>query len=289
LRLDVPLPPGFSFDAVVRSHGWYDLPPFSYDREQGVLAITVPRGAITFRDAGGRLDVAGPGGRAALSRMARRVFSLDLDLGAFDAMLDGAPALRRALARGGGRMLRAPTLFEDAVKMLLTTNCSWAATRGMVVRLVEIAGERGAFPTPDAIARLRPAALRSRVRCGYRAPALSRFSRRVASGRLDLSVWENPHTPAEVVREAILAEHGFGPYAAEGLLRILGRHEFFAVDSWVRMKYRKMYPGRGKVDRAIARRYARFGDYRGLALWLDLTRDWHEGDAPSWDGGEKSP
>lgn len=283
------MPPGFSFDAVVRSHGWYDLPPFDYDRGRGVLRLCGPRGAITFRGAGERLDVSGPEGRAALSRIARRVFSLDVDLAAFDALLVDAPALRRALARGGGRMLRAPTLFEDAVKMLLTTNCSWAATQGMVVRLVDLAGEGGAFPTPAAIARIRPATLRSRVRCGYRAPALSRFARRVASGRLDLSLWENPDTPAEALREAILAEHGFGPYAAEGLLRILGRHEFFALDSWVRMKYRRLYPGRSNVERAIARRYARFGDYRGLALWLDLTNDWHEGDAPSWDGGEKSP
>ena len=38
-------------------------------------------------------------------------------------------------------MLRAPGLFEDAVKMLFTTNCSWAATRGMVVRLIELAGD----------------------------------------------------------------------------------------------------------------------------------------------------
>jgi len=242
-----------------------------------MLAIVGARGATTFRSDGGRLEVAGPGPRKELERVARRVFSLDLDLVAFDAMLDGDAALRRALARGGGRMLRAPTLFEDAVKMLLTTNCSWEATVGMVVRLIELAGEGGAFPTPAAIARLSSATLRRRVRCGYRAPALARFARRVDSGRLDLAVWERPETPAEDVREAILAEYGFGPYAAEGLLRILGRHEFFAIDSWVRMKYRKLYPGPAKtVDRAIARRYARFGDYRGLALWLELTRDWHE-------------
>jgi len=34
-RVELDLPRGFSFDAVVRSHGWYDLPPFSYDREAG--------------------------------------------------------------------------------------------------------------------------------------------------------------------------------------------------------------------------------------------------------------
>jgi 3-methyladenine DNA glycosylase/8-oxoguanine DNA glycosylase len=282
LRLALPLPRGFSFDAVVRSHGWYDLPPFSYDPAQGVLSAVLGGSAIaTFRAVDGRLEVAASlRSRGELERLARRVFSLDVDLAGFDGMLDGEPALRRALARGGGRMLRAPTLFEDAVKMLLTTNCSWAATRGMVERLVALDGEDGrAFPTPSAIAKRSPRILRERVRCGYRSVALSRLARRVASGNLDLAAWERRDTPAGEVRDAILAEHGFGPYAAEGLLRILGRHEYLALDSWVRKKFRRLHPGPSKtVDRAIARRYARFGDFRGLALWLELTLDWHEGD-----------
>ena len=287
MRLTLPLPSKFSFDAVVRSHGWYDLRPFAYDQERGVLTVEGPRGAMAFRAASDGLEVSGPGPRGTLARAARRIFSLDLELSGFEKMLGEAPALRRALARGGGRMLRAPTLFEDAVKMLFTTNCSWAATQGMVVRLIALAGQRGAFPNPASVARLTPALLRKQVRCGYRAPALSRFARRVDSGRLDLSRWERRDTPAEEVRDLILSEHGFGPYAAEGLLRILGRHEFFAIDSWVRMKYRQMYPGRAKVERSIARRYARFGDYRGLALWLDLTLDWHE--KAAGDSAQASP
>jgi len=286
MRLHLPLPRDFAFDAVARSHGWYDLPPFSYDAERGVLTTVVPGpGTLAFRARDGRLEVTGPpGDRAALRRLAERVFSLDVDLSAFGAALGDEPELRRALARGGGRMLRAPTLFEDAVKMLLTTNCSWAATRGMVARLVALAGDGGAaFPGPEAIARLAPRVLRDRVRCGYRAGALSRLARRVASGRLDLASWENRGTPAVEVREAILAEHGFGPYAAEGLLRILGRHDFLAIDSWVRKQFRRLHRGPAKtVDRAIARRYARYGGYRGLALWLDLTREWHEGTEALW-------
>jgi 3-methyladenine DNA glycosylase/8-oxoguanine DNA glycosylase len=285
LRLALPLPRHFSFDAVVRSHGWYDLPPFSYDRTAGVLTYVAPGPApLAFRVAAGSLEMSGPGRRSsALAAAALRIFSLDLDLSGFDAMLGDEPGLRRALARGGGRMLRGATLFEDAVKMLLTTNCSWAATRGMVVRLVELAGDHGAFPGPSGVARLRPRVLRERVRCGYRAKGLSRFARRVDSGRLDLSEWERRDAPAETVRAAILAEHGFGPYAAEGLLRILGRHEYLALDSWVRKQFRKLHPGPAKtVDRAIARRYARYGGYRGLALWLELTRGWHEGEDPDW-------
>ena len=80
-----------------------------------------------------------------------------------------------------------------------------------------------------------------------------------------------------------MEEHGFGPYAAEGLLRILGRHDYFALDSWVRQQYRRIYPGPvKKTDRAIARRYARYGAHRGLALWLDMTRHWHEGEGEPW-------
>ena len=207
----------------MRSHGWYDLPPFSYDAGRGVLTTVVAGPATwTFRARDGWLEVGGARGEARSARAAaRRIFSLDVELSAFDGALADQPALRRALARGGGRMLRAPTLFEDAVKMLLTTNCSWAATRGMVQRLVALSGD-GSFPGPEALARMRPDALGRKVRCGYRAGALSRFSRRVASGRLDLSAWERRETPATELREAILAEHGFGPYAAEGLLRVLG-------------------------------------------------------------------
>ena len=285
-RLRLPLPAAFSFDAIVRSHGWYDLPPFSYDAGRGELR-TVGPGAIpwTFRVRDGRLEVSGQWrGRSEAARAARRIFSLDLDLSAFDAGLGSEPALRRALRRGGGRMLRAPTIFEDAVKMLLTTNCSWSATRGMVERLVGLCGDgAAAFPSAEQVARLSPATIRRRVRCGYRAQALSRFARRVASGRLDLDLWERRETPAGEVREAILAEYGFGPYAAEGLLRILGRHEYLALDSWVRKQYRRLYPGPAKsADGSIARRYARFGEYRGLALWLDLTQGWHEGKEAVW-------
>jgi N-glycosylase/DNA lyase len=285
MKIRLRLPDRFSFDAVVRSHGWYDLPPFSYDDARGTLKTVVGSGELVFRSRAGWLEVSSKAvAPEAMRATARRVFSLDLDLSEASPALSGEPVLSRGLARGGGRMLRAPTLFEDAVKMLLTTNCSWAATRGMVERLIALAGEGGrSFPVPRAVARLTPGTLRAKVRCGYRAEALSRLARRIDSGKLDLSSWERREAAAEDVREAILEEHGFGPYAAEGLLRILGRHDFLALDSWVRKKYRQIHPGPTKtVDRAIARRYARFGEYQGLALWLELTQDWHEKREQIW-------
>ena len=212
------------------------------------------------------------------------MFSLDVEMESFAGSLAAESPLARALARRGGRMLRSPTLFEDAVKILLTTNCSWAATRGMVARLIAEAGaQRQAFPSAGNVVRLSVSALKKKVRCGYRSEALARFARRVASGRLDLSAWERWDRPAEEIRAEILAERGFGPYAAEGLLRILGRYDFLALDSWTRQKYRQLHPGPARsTDRSIARRYARFGAFRGLALWLELTEDWHAAEETLW-------
>ncbi len=261
----------------MRSHGWYDLPPFAYVPERSELAVA----DALFRARRGALVAESDSHDAAdLTRIARRVFSLEVDLSSFAGLLGEEPDLARALARGGGRMLRAATIFEDAVKVLLTTNCSWAATRGMVMRLIEATGG-GAFPGPEALARLSARALREKVRCGYRAEAVARFARRTADGTIDLACWEDPRVPSEEVRAQVLAEHGFGPYAAEGLLRILGRHEYLAIDSWIRQQYRRLHPGPKKsTDRSIARRYARYGRFRGLALWLEMTRHWHEGEEP---------
>jgi hypothetical protein len=45
----------------------------------------------------------------------------------------------------------------------------------------------------------------------------------------------------------------------------------------VRGKFKKMR-GRGRVcdDKKIARFYSRFREWRGLALWCDMTHDWFE-------------
>jgi hypothetical protein len=65
-------------------------------------------------------------------------------------------------------------------------------------------------------------------------------------------------------------------------MRLLGHHDRLGLDSWCRARFLKLYPRSRKatLDAAIARRYAPFAPYRGLAMWLDLTRTWHEPGAP---------
>jgi 3-methyladenine DNA glycosylase/8-oxoguanine DNA glycosylase len=68
---------------------------------------------------------------------------------------------------------------------------------------------------------------------------------------------------------------GVGDYAAENLLKLLGRYDGLALDSYLRMRFSKIHNnGEGCLDKQIYRHYERFGTWRGLALWCDMTRDW---------------
>jgi len=185
--------------------------------------------------------------------------------------------------QGAGRLLRSPTVFEDLVKMICTTNCSWALTQKMVTGLVESLGRESddghrTFPTPEAMALMPLKFYVNEVRSGYRAAYLKELADRVASGALDVEGWlRSPLATAELIKE-MRGVKGVGPYAAENLLKLLGRYDGLALDSWTRAKFNSLHNnGRKATDKKIARYYSRFNEWRGLALWCDLTRDWLEG------------
>jgi len=295
-RLRGPLlriPGRIDLDLVVRSHGWYDLLPFAYDDEKRELTYRAEVDGrpcrVTVRETSEGLSVSSSGGAPAPAVRAsvRRVLDLGAELTAFHARCAEAEASADGFGwialRGGGRILRAPTLFEDAVKVLATTNCSWALTRLIVRDLIALHGNGGTFPTPASVAAHPEGRLRKEAHLGYRAPYLATFAERVASGKLDLSRWEDPARPAAEVESEILEEDGFGPYAAASLGRLLGRHAKLGLDSWSRKKAAELRFRRRKVpDARIERLYSRFGDWAGLAFWLDVTRDWHEGRERLW-------
>jgi 3-methyladenine DNA glycosylase/8-oxoguanine DNA glycosylase len=277
------------------SHGVASLPPSQLDEEARVLTVTVPVSrakprTIRIREAHAgkaRVDVLGPASSLRVSREIRDVVSLMLNLEEDLSPLYAAAAADPELSwvtGGAGRMLRSPTVFEDVVKTICTTNCAWSATVRMVGALVAQLGEESVggfgrvFPTPAAMASAPESFYREVVRAGYRGPYLRTLAADVAGGSLDLELLRATPThelPDDEVASALLALPGVGPYAAAHVMMLLGRHSRLILDSWTRPKYAGLN-GRKAADRQIERRFKRYGEYAGLAFWLFLTRDWVE-------------
>jgi 3-methyladenine DNA glycosylase/8-oxoguanine DNA glycosylase len=284
------------FARTIVSHGVAELPPNRVDLAARTLETTlpVPGGARTIRltHARGKLrvDVVAGGTparmRDALAATVVHMFRLDEDLSGFYAVVrtDGELAW---CASGAGRMLRAPTVFEDVVKTICTTNTSWSGTRKMTHALVDnlgVTAPGGArtFPTAGAMAAADEAFYRDIVRAGYRGPYLKTLATDVAEGTIDLEQLNDPELPDEEAAARLLALPGVGPYAAAHvMLTSLGRYSRLVLDSWTRPTYGKLSGARGALkDATIERRFKRYGDWAGLAFWLYLTRGWVEDGLP---------
>jgi N-glycosylase/DNA lyase len=274
---------------TLASHGVADLPPQALDEEARTLETTLPlpRGrARTIRIRAGRPGLArvevtaGPVSAAdasVLADTARHILRLDEDLSGFYQAAREDPDLAWATS-GAGRMLRSPTVFEDVVKTICTTNCAWSATVRMATALVtelgvEAPDGRRAFPSPAAMAEADESFYRDVVRAGYRGPYLRTLAADAAGGSIDLEALNDPELPDDEVAMRLLALPGCGPYATAHMMMLLGRYSRLILDSWTRPKYARVN-GRKATDRTIERRFRRYRRYAGLAFWLYLTRDW---------------
>ncbi|MGH9293656.1 MAG: hypothetical protein ACRDZ6_12950 [Acidimicrobiales bacterium] len=176
-------------------------------------------------------------------------------------------------------MLRSLTFFEDVVKTICTTNCSWSATIRMTNALVDTLGMpssdgRRAFATPAAMAAAGNDFYIQVARAGYRGDYLLRIATDVAEGRLDLEQLRDPELDDAEVERRLLALPGVGPYAAAHImLTSLGRYRRLILDSWTRPTYANIV-GRLTSDLAIERRFRRYRQYASLAFWVFLTKDW---------------
>jgi len=221
--------------------------------------------------------ITGRGPRAGVVDTIRYMLRLDDDLSAFYVLARDDPDLSWAV-EGSGRMMRSPTVFEDVVKTICTTNCTWSATVRMTTALVDQLGEpapdgRRSFPEPAAMADADEAFYRDVVRAGYRGAYLRSLAVSVADDILDLEALNDPELIDDEVAARLSALPGCGPYATAHMMMLLGRYSRLILDSWTRPTYARLN-GRKAADRTIQRRFRRYGEYAGLAFWLYLTRDW---------------
>ena len=290
MDIRIKTPRDFNYHRTVLSHGWCALQPFELDQkswtlvrvldlEQGepvTIEITSPGRVININTS----RRVGKKAATEIERSVRHMLRLDEDLDEFYRATTADPDFAWVAQEGAGRLLRSPTVFEDLVKMICTPNCSWALTEKMVSGLVQhlgrdAAGGRKSFPTATAMAAKPAEFFRDQIRSGYRAPYLAELSQRVAFGSLDVEAWSTSELPVDELIKEMKSVKGVGNYAAENLLKLIGRYDGLALDSWTRAQFARLRnQGRAASDKKILRFYSRFKSWRGLVLWCDVTRDW---------------
>jgi 3-methyladenine DNA glycosylase/8-oxoguanine DNA glycosylase len=290
MQLTIRTPTDFNFYRTVLSHGWCELLPFELDRDRWRLTrvLDLDRGRPVTVEVSARkgalkiLTSRQVNDRAAqkIMRDVRHMFRLDDDLKHFYQLTSTEPEFAWIAEQGAGRLLRSPTVFEDLVKMICTTNCSWAVTQKMVTSMVNELGSdaddgRKSFPTAEVMAQQSVAFYRDKIRSGYRASYLHELAQRVASGELKVENWLTSEASLAELTKEMKSVKGVGNYAAENVLKLIGRYDGLALDSWTRAKFAQARNnGRAANDKKILRFYARFNSWRGLVLWCDLTREW---------------
>lgn len=288
-KILVEYPNHFSFRQTVNSHGWSALLPFEWNSEESLLSrvfytdghanavnvALVQDGAHVTIKSAEKLDKKS---RDKIVKEVAHLLRFDDDLSDFYRMMKGDKELSWIAKHKAGRIMRSPTVYEDLVKTICTTNCSWAMTKIMTRNLVEKIGAktvcgRNAFPTPEAMAKKKADFYTTQIKAGYRASYLKELAQKVADGKLDPEKWLTSDLPTDELKKEMKQVKGVGDYAADNLLKLVGRYDGLALDSFLRAEFYKTHRGGSKcVDKEIEQHYERFGKWRGLVMWCEMTR-----------------
>lgn len=280
--LEIDIPANFSFRATVYSHGWSELAPFALDEDAWRLSYVFSDGT---RSVPGVMFEEGRRLRVELATAAiddtkiladvRHLLRLDDDLDEFYASIAADERMGWMAHHRAGRLVRSPTVWEDLVKTMCTTNCSWGLTKSMVRNLVDKVGTKQAFPTAEAMAVMDETFYREEIRAGYRSPYFVELAQKVVAGEFDPQSWLVTDLPTPELKKEMKKVKGVGDYAAENLLKLVGRYDGLALDSFLRGQFYKTH-NKEKVcpDKKIERHYKKYGEWRGLVIWCDMTERW---------------
>lgn len=292
-KFTLPLPKNYALQSIILSHGWSELKPMQSNEEhtalQTVVSLSLKRHVyVRFTEQSLKIycTILHPIALSAaeqkqLRNIAASMFRLNESFDEFYALCKQEATLRWIPSEHAGRMLRSQTVFEDIVKMMCTTNCSWSLTKIMVNNLTEKLGMRVTenvytFPTPEAIAKKSEQWLRKNISCGYRAPYLLELCKKISNGTLEVESLRNSTASTEEMYAFLRSIKGIGHYAAGNLLKLLGRYDYLGIDSWVRKQFSEVHcHGRTIDDAKIEKHYSHYGSWRGLVCWMEVTKNWY--------------
>ena len=273
--MKIQTPDDFSFAETTSAHGWRGLAPFAWNDEESSLEYIhqYPSGrtsSIRISEINGEVIVDSNADPEETMAVVRRMLQLDLPMGDFHKYCSGHEKFAHVPRLKQGRMLVSPTVFEDVVKVICTTNTTWAQTKSMVARIADAYGapdplepSRKAFPTPEQILSDNLEEFSAKAKLGYRNASVYKIASDIAAGILDLEELRSPEITTADLNKRLLTLPGVGPYAASCLMIYLGRYERVNVDSWARTLVGKEL-GRSVMDKEVHAFFEEFGEWRAL-------------------------
>lgn len=93
--------------------------------------------------------------------------------------------------------------------------------------------------------------------------------------------WRDPALTSEDLYAKLRGLYGFGAYAAGSMMHLLGHYDQLGIDSIARAAFTALHlegdpPQDSECHQQMIAFYAPFGQWAGLALWMDVL---------AWDRG----
>ena len=138
-KLFISTPPNFSFKSTVYSHGWSELAPYELDDENWILKYVVNFNGlnqipISMYESNDEIVIEtelnlSVREQEKVLRDVKHILRFDDNLSDFYELIRHEEDLKWIALKNAGRLIRSPTVFEDLIKTVCTTNCSWALTK----------------------------------------------------------------------------------------------------------------------------------------------------------------
>ena len=262
------------------AHGWKYLAPFSWKDDAHTLrfAVMVDECPIDIECCQSKSDIqALISSHTALAAeqldeirvMIRRTLCLDIDtLRLLEKAEKVGPEFAKLIINGAGRMLRSPTLWEDAAKTLFTTNCTWALTRKMCDAFCSEKFSPATpcgtypFPLPKTIVEYSPEKLKRIVPVGYRAGYVTALAHCFTADPC-LCNLETDGLDYRSADGIVRNLKGFADYACAHLLVLAGYFDKIPIDTTVISFLKENYRVR-KPHSFVVRHYRKWGSVVGI-------------------------
>lgn len=305
----LPTPPDFRLAPTVLSHGIDPAPPFHWAPDEGVLTRIlrdsggkpwrvevreepIERVEIVHGGGGGArpeeirtlaLGVRTPGGNPDEDEMVEveeaLVFMLGLarDLHGFHELCRDEPRLSRIPEIGAGRLLKAPSLWEELARAVCGADVPperAAEATAALNRLGEPVDGLHAWPEPRAVLDAGDAALRAEDALGQRAGPILELARRIVEGKLDPGPAEAGLLDADALGALFRSVPGIGEAHAERLLILYGHTDRLPMDRGVVTFVRDLhFGGRTPTEAEVRAHYERYGEWKGLVYWFEVVQE----------------